>query len=132
MNNNFDKKINTILQKEQLEKMQERSSEVLFHEINPDNLKLPELKEKLLNDIEELRISIGGLRNEVAEGADPYKLSKIYDDFNKQIYEKQQQISNIENVMFADKNRESILLDSERKFIETFRTATEDQDPELN
>jgi hypothetical protein len=132
MNNNFDKKINTILQKEQLEKMQERSSEVLFHEINPDNLKLPELKEKLLNDIEELRISIGGLRNEVAEGADPYKLSKIYDDFNKQIYEKQQQISNIENVMFVDKNREPILLDSERKFIETFRTATEDQDPELN
>jgi hypothetical protein len=132
MNNNFDKKINTILQKEQLEKMQERSSEVLFHEINPDNLKLPELKEKLLNDIEELRISIGGLRNEVAERADPYKLSEIYDDFSKQIYEKQQQISNIENVMFVDKNREPILLDSERKFIETFRTATEDQDPELN
>lgn len=133
MENSFNKKLNTILEKEKFEQNRSELPDAIFQEINPENLSLSELKRKIENDIIELQISLGGLRNQVTEeGADPHQLTSIYDDISKQIFEKREQINQIEGVLALEDNRESVLTSEEKFFLDSFRSATEDQNPDLN
>jgi uncharacterized membrane protein len=99
---------------------------------NPENLSADDFILQLNNEIIELRMDIGALKNRVSAGEDPYRLSDEYNRISQEITEREEKISLLNDTKLRQEYHENALSEREKEYLEKIRDLEENQDSSNN